>query len=47
VNALELKYLLGGQKVKAPEILLRHYPELRAMVEAAPAGESASLQFPA
>jgi len=33
VNALELKYLLGGKKVRAPETLVKHYPELKAMVE--------------
>src|SRR6266581_1543743 len=29
VNALQLKHLLGGKKVPAPETLVRHYPELR------------------
>jgi len=29
VNALELKGMLGGKKVKAPGTLLEHYPELR------------------
>jgi uncharacterized protein YecE (DUF72 family) len=33
VNALELKHLLGGKKVLAPESLVRHYPELRGMVD--------------
>jgi len=33
--------------VKAPEILLRHYPELQAVTEPAPSSQSASLQFPA
>ena len=33
VNALELKYLLGGKKVAAPETLVRSYPELRGIVE--------------
>jgi len=47
VNALELKYLLGGHKVPAPEILLRHYPELLAVAEPAAAGETAPLRFPA
>ena len=32
VNALELKHLLGGKKVPAPDSLVRHYPELREMV---------------
>lgn len=47
VNALELKYLLGGQKVAAPEILLRHYPELQAVAESPSPSQAASLQFPA
>lgn len=29
VNALELKHMLKGKKVKAPAILVEHYPELR------------------
>src|SRR6202790_4283919 len=33
VNALELRHLLDGKKVRAPEMLVKHYPELRAMVE--------------
>jgi uncharacterized protein YecE (DUF72 family) len=33
VNALELRHLLYGKKVRAPETLVRHYPELREMVE--------------
>ena len=33
VNALELRYLLDGKKVRAPETLVRHYPELKEMVE--------------
>ena len=33
VNALELRHLLYGKKVLAPESLVRHYPELREMVE--------------
>ena len=32
VNALELRHLLDGKKVRAPETLVRHYPELRDMV---------------
>jgi uncharacterized protein YecE (DUF72 family) len=27
VNALELKEMLGGKKVKAPKTLVDHYPE--------------------
>ncbi len=33
VNALEMRHLLSGKKVPAPETLVRHYPELRGMVE--------------
>ena len=33
VNALELKHLLGGKKVTAPETLVRSYPELKDIVE--------------
>jgi uncharacterized protein YecE (DUF72 family) len=33
VNALELKHLLGGAKVRAPESLVRNYPELKDMSE--------------
>jgi uncharacterized protein YecE (DUF72 family) len=33
VNALELRSLLDGKKVRAPETLVRHYPELKEMVE--------------
>ena len=33
VNALELRHLLEGKKVRAPETLVKHYPELKAMVE--------------
>jgi uncharacterized protein YecE (DUF72 family) len=29
VNALELKHMLKGKKVKAPAVLVEHYPELR------------------
>ncbi len=28
VNALQLKNMITGQRVKAPEPLLKHYPEL-------------------
>jgi len=34
VNAIELKYLLGGKRVPAPETLVRSYPELREMANA-------------
>ncbi|MFY9906048.1 MAG: DUF72 domain-containing protein, partial [Terriglobales bacterium] len=33
VNALELRHLLEGRKVAAPETLVKHYPELREQVE--------------
>lgn len=33
VNALELKEMLKGKKVKAPGILMQHYPELREFAE--------------
>jgi len=33
VNALELRHLLDGTKVRAPETLVRHYPELKEMVD--------------
>jgi uncharacterized protein YecE (DUF72 family) len=33
VNALELRHLLTGKKVPAPETLVKHYPDLRGMVE--------------
>jgi uncharacterized protein YecE (DUF72 family) len=36
VNALQLKTLLGGQRVKAPEPLLRRYPELKQFADPAP-----------
>jgi uncharacterized protein YecE (DUF72 family) len=33
VNALQLKNLLNGQRVKAPESLLEHYPELKKIAD--------------
>lgn len=33
VNALELKQMLTGKKVRAPETLVEHYPELKEFVE--------------
>src|ERR1700691_6016200 len=33
VNALELRHLLEGRKVPAPETLVKHYPELKEAVE--------------
>ncbi len=35
VNALELKHMLTGQRVRAPEPLLRHYPELKRIADPA------------
>ena len=36
VNALQLKSMISGAPVKAPEILVRHYPELQHLVEPDP-----------
>jgi len=33
VNALELKQMLKGNKVKAPSVLMQHYPELQEFAE--------------
>ncbi len=33
VNALQLKSMLAGKRVQAPEPLLRHYPELKAIAD--------------
>ncbi len=33
VNALQLKYMLSGQRVKATEPLLKHYPELTSIAD--------------
>jgi uncharacterized protein YecE (DUF72 family) len=43
VNALELRHLLSGKKVPAPETLVKSYPELRDMVEIEDAGGNYSL----
>jgi len=43
VNALELKHLLGGKKVPAPETLVKHYPELREISETEDVGGNYSL----
>ncbi len=43
VNALQLKHLLGGKKVPAPETLVRHYPELREISETEDTGGNYSL----
>lgn len=36
VNALQLKHMLTGQRVKAPETLLHHYPELKSIADPLP-----------
>ena len=41
VNALELKHMLTGRRVFAPEPLLAKYPELKAIAD--PVGESSSM----
>lgn len=33
VNALQLKHMLSGRRVKAPETLLKHYPALKAIAD--------------
>jgi uncharacterized protein YecE (DUF72 family) len=33
-NALQLKNILSGRRVKAPETLLKHYPELKSVADA-------------
>jgi uncharacterized protein YecE (DUF72 family) len=38
VNALQLKYMLTGRRVTAPESLLEHYPQLKTIAD--PVGES-------
>lgn len=43
VNALQLRSLLDGKKVRAPEQLVRHYPELREISEAEDADGNYSL----
>ena len=40
-NALELKYMISGEKVRAPETLLKTYPHLQAISEADPAQDPA------
>jgi uncharacterized protein YecE (DUF72 family) len=43
VNALELRHLLEGKKVHAPETLVKHYPELKEWVEIEDASGNYSL----
>jgi uncharacterized protein YecE (DUF72 family) len=33
VNGLQLKHMLSGKRVKAPETMLRHYPELKKIAD--------------
>jgi len=33
VNGLQLKHMLTGRKVKAPETLVERYPELREITD--------------
>jgi uncharacterized protein YecE (DUF72 family) len=39
VNALQLKHMLTGQRVTAPEPLLQHYPELKTIADPIPDDE--------
>ena len=46
VNALQLKHMLSGRRVQAPEGLLDHYPALKNIADplgSEPQGESLSL----
>ena len=43
VNALELKHLLGGRKVAAPETLVKSYPELKEISDVEHEGGNYSL----
>ena len=43
VNALQLKYLLGGKRVAAPETLVRSYPQLKEIAEIEDASGNYSL----
>jgi uncharacterized protein YecE (DUF72 family) len=36
VNGLQLKHMLTGERVKAPETLLAHYPELKSIADPLP-----------
>jgi uncharacterized protein YecE (DUF72 family) len=42
VNALELKYMISGKRVKAPEVLIQHYPELKKIADPLSGGEPES-----
>jgi uncharacterized protein YecE (DUF72 family) len=43
VNALQLKHMLTGQRVRAPEPLLAHYPELRSIADSLTDAASSNL----
>jgi uncharacterized protein YecE (DUF72 family) len=43
VNALELRHLLEGKKIHAPETLVKHYPELKPISETEDASGNYSL----
>ncbi len=43
VNALELRHMLEGKKVRAPETLVKHYPELKRIAEVEDASGNYSL----
>ncbi len=43
VNALELKAMISGRRVKAPETLIQKYPELRRIADPAEDGETSKL----
>jgi len=42
VNALQLKHMLTGRRVAAPESLLKHYPELKSIADPLPVADSDS-----
>jgi uncharacterized protein YecE (DUF72 family) len=44
-NALQLRHMLTGQRQKAPEALLKHYPELKSIADPLP-DESADSSLP-
>jgi hypothetical protein len=45
VNALRLKHMLSGQRVKATEALLKHYRELRSIADPLLEETASSLPF--
>jgi uncharacterized protein YecE (DUF72 family) len=42
VNALQMKHMLSGQRVKSTETLLKHYPELKNIADPLPEGAADS-----